>query len=120
MTATASPRRKRQSAPAVSRARIAGSLSRAMLPSDQILEPERLIALGGDARRPQGSRPVAGLRVIEDVATTFGQDREEQIALSKLKKELAVHLGIDVHQLDGAGEPFTAFPHALDLDQPRV
>ena len=35
-------------------------------------------------------------------------------------KELAVHGGIDVHQLDGAGKLLTPLPHALDLDEPGV
>src|ERR1700704_6898048 len=89
-----------------------------MLLSDQVLEPKRLIPLGGNARRLQGSRPVARLRMIKDFSTALRQDREKNIALSSLKKEFAVQRCVDVHQLDGASEPFMAFPHALDLNEP--
>ena len=40
--------------------------------------------------------------------------------MPKLKKELAIHPGIDVHQLDRVTELFVAFPHPLDLDEPYV
>ena len=93
-----------------------GPCSRTIKSSSHI----RLIAAGRNARRLQGSRPVAHLRVIKDVSTALRQDREKKIALPKLKKELAVHPCMDVHQLDAAGEPFMAFPHALDLNEPCV
>ena len=56
--------------------------------------------------------------MIKDFSTALRQDREKNIALSRLKKEFAVQRCVDVHQLDGASEPFMAFPHALDLNEP--
>ena len=91
-----------------------------MVPSDQVLQPQGLVALSGDARRLQGFCPVADLRVIKYVSTALRQNREEKIALPKLEKELAVYGGIDVHQLDGATELFMLLPHALDLNLPGV
>jgi hypothetical protein len=98
----------------------AGLFSRAILPSDEVLKPWRLIPLGGNARRLQRPRPVARLRVIKDVSTALRQDREKNIALSSVKKELTVHRCVDVHQLDRASELFVAFPDALDLNEPGV
>jgi hypothetical protein len=60
------------------------------------------------------------LRVIKDFPTALRQDREKEIALPKLKRELAIHPGIHVHQLDGVTEIFTAFPHTIHLDEPYV
>src|ERR1700716_1977650 len=56
--------------------------------------------------------------MIKDFSTALRQDREKNIALSRLKKEFAVQRCVDVHQLDGASELFMAFPYALDLDEP--
>jgi hypothetical protein len=58
--------------------------------------------------------------VIKDVATALRQNREKEIALPELKIELAIHLGIDVHQLDRVTELFVAFPHTLDVNEPYV
>jgi hypothetical protein len=58
--------------------------------------------------------------VIKDVSTAFRQDREKNIALSSVKKELAVQRCVDVHQLERASELFVAFPDALDLNEPGV
>jgi len=60
------------------------------------------------------------LRVIEDFSTAFRQNRKKEIALPKFKKELAIHPGIDVHQLDRAMELFVAFPYTLDRNEPYV
>jgi hypothetical protein len=58
--------------------------------------------------------------VIKDVSTALRHDREKKITLPKLERELAVHLRVNVHQLDLASELFLTFPHALDLDEPYV
>jgi hypothetical protein len=58
--------------------------------------------------------------MIEDVSTALRHDREKKIALPKFKKELAIHPGIDIHQLDCVTELFVALPHTLDLDDPYV
>jgi hypothetical protein len=58
--------------------------------------------------------------VIKDVSPALRQDREKEIALPKPEKELAIHPGIDVHQLDDVTELFMAFPHTLDLNEPYV
>src|SRR5215211_2991119 len=99
---------------------VAGWFSRAMLPRDQVLQPYGLVALSGNTRRLQGFGPIADLRVIKYVSTALRQNREKQIALPKLEKELAVYRGIDVHQPDGAAELFMPLPHALDLNLPGV
>jgi hypothetical protein len=58
--------------------------------------------------------------VIKYVATTLGQDREKEIALPKLEKELAVCRRIGVHQLDGTSESLMPLPYALDFNVPGV
>jgi hypothetical protein len=58
--------------------------------------------------------------VIKDVSTALRQNREKEIALPKFKKELAIHPGIYVHQLDRATELLVAFPHTIDLNEPYV
>jgi ribosomal protein L1 len=58
--------------------------------------------------------------VIEDVSTALRQNREKEIALPELKVELAIHLGIDVHQPDRATELVVAFPHTLDFNEPYM
>ena len=88
-----------------------GFFARTLLSDQPVFEPLRLI---------QAARPVTGLRVIEDVSTALRHNREEEIALPKLKEELAIHPGIGVHQLDRVTELFVAFPHTLDLDDPYV
>src|SRR6266581_4137237 len=92
----------------------------AMVPSDQVLQPQGLVPVSGNARRLQGFDPVADLRVVEYLATAFRQNRKKEIALPKLEKELAVRGGIDVHQLDGASEFLMPLPHPLDLNEPGV
>ena len=56
----------------------------------------------------------------EDFPTALRQNRKEEIALPQFKIELAIHLGIDVHQLDRVTELFVAFPHTLDVNEPYV
>src|SRR5262245_9420138 len=99
---------------------VARLFARAMFPGDKILDPQRLIPLGGNAPRLQAARPVAHLRVIEDVSTALREDRKEKIPLPLLKEEFAVDSCIDVHQLDGARELVMTLPHAVDRDDPGV
>jgi hypothetical protein len=58
--------------------------------------------------------------VKEDFSTALRQNREEEIALPQFKIELAIHPGIDIHQLDRATELFVALPHTLDVNEPYV
>jgi hypothetical protein len=58
--------------------------------------------------------------VIEDLSAALRQNREKDIALPKFEEELAIHPGIDVHQLDRATELFVALPHTLDVNEPYV
>jgi hypothetical protein len=58
--------------------------------------------------------------VIKDVSTALRQNREKEVALSEFKIELAIHLGIDVHQLDRVTELLVALPHTLDFHEPYV
>jgi len=56
----------------------------------------------------------------EDFPTALRQNRKEEIALPKFKIELAIHPGIDVHQLDPVTDLFAALPHAFDVNEPYV
>jgi hypothetical protein len=58
--------------------------------------------------------------VIEDLSAALRQNREKDIALPKFEEELAIHPGIDVHQLDRVTELLVTFPHALDFNEPDV
>jgi hypothetical protein len=58
--------------------------------------------------------------VKEDVSAALRQNREKEIALPEFEIKLAIHPGIDVHQLDRVTELFVAFPHTLDVDEPYV
>ena len=68
----------------------------------------------------QASRPVTGLWVIEDFSTALRDNREKEIALPKFKRELAIHPGINVHQLNRVTELLVTFPYTLDFNQPDV
>src|SRR5688572_231730 len=56
--------------------------------------------------------------MIEHVAAALGADGVEQVALAPLEVELAVDLGVDIHQAYGARQ--RALPDAVRLDNPRV
>jgi hypothetical protein len=58
--------------------------------------------------------------VIKDFSTALRQDREKEIALPEFERELAIHPGIYVHQLDRVTEIFAAFPHTIGLNEPHV
>lgn len=58
--------------------------------------------------------------MIEDFSTALRDNREEEIALPKFKRELAIHPGINVHQLNGVTELLVTFPHTLDFNEPDV
>jgi hypothetical protein len=58
--------------------------------------------------------------VIKDFSTALRQDREKEIALPEFERELAIHPGIYVHQLDRVTEIFAALPHTIHLNEPYV
>src|SRR5262245_47906542 len=91
-----------------------------MLPNDHVLDPQRLIPVDGHARRLQTPRPVTRLRMIKNFSTALRNHREKQIALAKLKVELTLHPGVDIHQLDPATELLATLPHAIDFNEPDV
>src|SRR5258708_33281299 len=68
----------------------------------------------------QRTRPVANLRVIENVARAFGHDREEQVTLPLLEKGLTIHARIDIHQPGAVCERLSSLPYPIHRDDPCV